>query len=50
MTVEDDWEEMARMELGCANKTSYVVQLQRDWYNYYVELRCRDTTSEDWEP
>jgi hypothetical protein len=44
----DDWEEMEREELGCEKKTSYVLQLQWDWYNYYVEIRCQDTTSEDW--
>jgi hypothetical protein len=49
MAVEDDWEEMARKELGCAKKTSCVLQLQWDWYNYCVEIRCQDTTSEDWE-
>jgi hypothetical protein len=50
MAAEDDWVEMARKELGCARKTSCVLQLQRDWYNYCVEIRCKDTTSEDWEP
>jgi hypothetical protein len=50
MVVEDDWEEIARMELGCARKTSCVLQLQWDWYNYCVEIRCQDTTSKDWEP
>jgi hypothetical protein len=50
MAVEGDWEEMTRMYLGYANKTSCVLQLQWDWYNYCVEIRCQDTTSEDWEP
>jgi hypothetical protein len=38
---------MAKKELGCANKTLCVLQLQWDWYNYCVEIRCQDTTSED---
>jgi hypothetical protein len=21
-----------------------------EWYKYCVEIRCQDTTSEDWEP
>jgi hypothetical protein len=21
-----------------------------DWYNYYVKIRYKDATSEDWEP
>jgi hypothetical protein len=42
--------EMARKELGCEKKTSSVLQLQWDWHNYCVEIRCQDTTSEDWEP
>jgi hypothetical protein len=50
MAVEDDWEEIARMELGCEKKTSYVPQLQWDCYNFCVEIRCQDTTNEDWEP
>jgi hypothetical protein len=24
-----------------------VLQLQWDWYNYCVDIRCQDTTSED---
>jgi hypothetical protein len=28
MAIEDDGEEMARKELGCEKKTSYVLQLQ----------------------
>jgi hypothetical protein len=28
MAVKEDWEEMARKELGCAKKTSYELQLQ----------------------
>jgi hypothetical protein len=50
MEVGDDWEKMAKKELGYEKKTSYVPQLQRDWYNYYIEIRCQDTTSEDREP
>jgi hypothetical protein len=50
MTVEGDWEEMARKELDCVKNTSFVLQLQWDWYNYCVEIRCQDTTSEDREP
>jgi hypothetical protein len=50
MTVKDDWEEMARKELGYVKKISYVLQLQWDWYNYCVEIRCQDKTNEDWEP
>jgi hypothetical protein len=50
MAVEDDWEEMARKELGCEKKTLCALQLQWDWYKYCVEIRCQDTTSEDWEP
>jgi hypothetical protein len=45
--VEDDWKEMARKELGCTRKTTRVLQLQWDWYNYCVKVRCQDTTSED---
>jgi hypothetical protein len=30
MAVEYDWEEMARKELGCEEKTSCVLQLQLD--------------------
>jgi hypothetical protein len=45
--VENDGEEMARKELGCTKKPSCVPQLQRDWYNYYVEIRYQDTTRED---
>jgi hypothetical protein len=50
MAAEDDWEEMAWKELGGEKKTSFVLQLQWDWYNYCVEIRCQDTTSEDWKP
>jgi hypothetical protein len=46
---EDDWKEMERNELGCSEKTSCVLQLQWDWYNYCIEIRCQDTTSEVWE-
>jgi hypothetical protein len=49
MAVEDGWENMARKELGSAKKTSFVLQLQWDWYSC-VEIRSQDTTSEDWEP
>jgi hypothetical protein len=45
--VENDGKEMARKELGCAKKPLCVLQLQRDWRNYYVEIRCQDTTRED---
>jgi hypothetical protein len=45
----DDWEQMARKELACAKKTSSMLQLQWDWYNYCTEIHCQDTTSEDWE-
>jgi hypothetical protein len=38
-----------KKELDFAN-TSCMLQLQWDWYNYCVEIRCQDTTSEDWEP
>jgi hypothetical protein len=47
MAVEYDWEEMARKELDCAKKTSCVLQLQWDWYNSSVDIRCQDMTSED---
>jgi hypothetical protein len=50
MAVEDDWEEMTRKELGYKKETSCVLQLQWDWYNYCVKIRCQDTTSEDREP
>jgi hypothetical protein len=43
MRVEGDWEESAK-------KALCVLQLQWDWYNNCVEIRCQDTTSEDWEP
>jgi hypothetical protein len=46
MAVEDDWKEMARKELGWEKKT--VLQLQWNWYNLRVEIRCKDTTNEDW--
>jgi hypothetical protein len=26
-----------------------VLQLQWDWCNHCVEIRCQDMTSEDWE-
>jgi hypothetical protein len=45
--VEDDWEEIAKKELGSVKKSSYVRQLQWDWYNFYVEIRCQDTASQD---
>jgi hypothetical protein len=41
---------MARKEIGCAEQTSYVLQLQWEWYNYCVKIRCQDATSEAWEP
>jgi hypothetical protein len=44
--VEDDLEEIARKELNHAKTTSGVLQLQRDWYGYYVEIRCQVTTDE----
>jgi hypothetical protein len=44
----NDWEEMARNELGSEKKTSYVLQFDRDWYTYCVEIRCQDTISEGW--
>jgi hypothetical protein len=50
MAVEDDWEEMARKELRREKETSCELQLQWDWYNYCVEIRCQDKTNEDWEP
>jgi hypothetical protein len=37
-------------ELGYKKKSSCVLHLQCDWYNYCVKIRCQDTTSEDWEP
>jgi hypothetical protein len=49
IAVEGDWGEMARKELGYEKKTSRVLQLQWDWYDYCAEIRCEDTTSEDWE-
>jgi hypothetical protein len=48
MAVEGDWEEMARKELHL-EKVSCVLQLQWDLCNYCTEIRCQDTTSEDWE-
>jgi hypothetical protein len=48
--IEGNWEEMGRKELDCAKKTSYVLQLQWDWYNSCVEIRCQDMTSEHWGP
>jgi hypothetical protein len=49
MAAEGDWEEWVRNELDCEKDISCVLQLQWDWYNYCVEIRCQDTTSEDWE-
>jgi hypothetical protein len=49
MAVQGDCEERARKELDRAKKTSCVLQLQWDWYNYCVEIRYQDTTREDWE-
>jgi hypothetical protein len=49
MAVKGDREEMARKEIDGAKKTSCVLQLQWDWYNYCVESRCQDATNEDWE-
>jgi hypothetical protein len=42
MTVEGDWEEMARKELGSANKTSYMI-----WCD--SEAVINPLPSEDWE-
>jgi hypothetical protein len=50
MAVGDEWEEMARKELGCEKKAWHLLQLQWDWCNYCVEIRCQDTTSEDRGP
>jgi hypothetical protein len=41
---------VAGKEFGCEKKTLCVLQLQWDWYNYCVEIRCQDTTNEGWEP
>jgi hypothetical protein len=38
-----------KKKTGCEKKTSYVLQLQWDWYKYCVEIRRQDTTNEDWE-
>jgi hypothetical protein len=42
--------QLSGKELGCGKKTSCVLQLLWDWYNYVLEFRCQDMTSEDWEP
>jgi hypothetical protein len=46
----DDNELVEICTSACEKKTSCVLQLQWDWCNYCVEIRCQDTTSEDWEP
>jgi hypothetical protein len=44
--VEDDWEGMASKELDCAKKSSCVIQI----IPRFLQIRCQDTTSEEWEP
>jgi hypothetical protein len=34
----------------CGSEKTTSCALQREWYNYCVEIRCQDTISEDWEP
>jgi hypothetical protein len=45
----DGNELVALQKCGYEKKTSCVLQLQWDWYNYCVEIRCQDATNEDWE-
>jgi hypothetical protein len=47
MAIKGDREALGRKELYCGKKTSCTLQLQLDCYNYCVEIRCEDTTSEE---
>jgi hypothetical protein len=43
MAVQVDWEEMARKELGCKNKTSFVVWSDSETYKPVARLRLVKT-------
>jgi hypothetical protein len=45
MAVEDDWEEIARKDLGAAKKTSCVI-----WIDRLLYIRCQDATSKTEKP
>jgi hypothetical protein len=47
--LRTDGDTVPLQECCCEKKTLCVLQLQWDSYNYYVKIRCQDTTSEDWE-
>jgi hypothetical protein len=47
---DGNWELVEFQECSCEKNTSCVLQLQWDWYNYYVTIRFQGTASEDWEP
>jgi hypothetical protein len=41
--------EPVNCKFRCEIKTACVLQLQSHWYDYCVEIRCQDTTSENGE-
>jgi hypothetical protein len=46
MAVKDDWEEMARKELGCEKKC-HVCCSYSGWYNCCIEILCQNTICKD---